>query len=66
MDVYFKWMDVYIMRSIILAVNIAKLREIFAIYGFLEIIVSDNCFNFISVEFEKYIKVSLYYLVLNG
>lgn len=62
------------MWSIILVVIIVKLKEIFVIYGFLEIIVSDNGFNFISVEFEnfflkngvKYIKVLLYYLVLNG
>lgn len=66
MDAHSKWMDVHIMRSTTSAANIGKLREIFATHGFLETIVSDNCPNFTSAEFEKHTKVSPYHPASNG
>ena len=72
-DACFKWMDVHV-QSTTSAATIAKLREIFAIHGLPETIVSDNGPTFTSAEFKdflakngiRHIKVSPYHPASNG
>ena len=73
-DAYSKWLEVHIMKSTTSTATIEKLREIFAIHGLPDTIVSGNGSIFISNEFEefmkknsiKHIKVAPYHPASNG
>ena len=55
-DAYSKWLEIHCMKSTTSNVTIEKLREIFATHGLPETLVSDNCTNFTSSEFEEFVK----------
>ncbi|PFX31379.1 Uncharacterized protein K02A2.6 [Stylophora pistillata] len=73
-DAYSKWMDVHIMQSTTSAATIVKLREIFAIHGLPETIVSEKGPNFTNAGFEellakngiKHTKTAPYHPASNG
>ncbi|XP_017575179.2 uncharacterized protein K02A2.6-like [Pygocentrus nattereri] len=58
MDAYSKWPEVFIMKSTTTEKTIEKLGEMFSRFGFPEQLVSDNGPQFISQEFEKFLKVN--------
>ena len=55
-DATSKWMETHIMSSTTSTAKVNKLREIFAQHGLPEVLVSDNAANFISKEFETFIR----------
>ncbi|XP_044184326.1 LOW QUALITY PROTEIN: uncharacterized protein K02A2.6-like [Acropora millepora] len=73
-DAYSKWLEVHCMKSTTSNATIEKLREIFATHGLPATLVSDNGSNFITSEFEefmkqngiKHIKVAPYHPASNG
>ncbi|KAL7834774.1 hypothetical protein SRHO_G00290210 [Serrasalmus rhombeus] len=56
MDAHSKWPEVFIMKSTTTEKTIEKLGEMFSRFGFPEQLVSDNGPQFISQEFEKFLK----------
>ena len=55
-DATSKWIETHIMSSTTSTATVNKLREIFAQHGLPEILVSDNAANFISEEFETFMR----------
>ena len=55
-DATSKWIETHIMSSTTSTATVNKLREIFAEHGLPEILVSDNAANFISEEFETFMR----------
>ncbi len=55
-DSHSKWIEAHIVNSTSTEATVNKLREIFAIHGFPEQLVSDNGTGFASAEFQGYIK----------
>ena len=55
-DAHSKWIDAHIMSSTTSGSTINKLREIFAVHGIPEIVISDNGSNFTSEEFAVFMR----------
>ena len=55
-DGHSKWIECHAMSNITSASTINKLREIFATHGLPETVVSDNGTNFVSAEFEDFMR----------
>ena len=55
-DAHSKWPEIYEMTSTTSARTIELLRHLFAAYGLPEQVVPDNCPQFISGEFESFMK----------
>ncbi|XP_055307289.1 uncharacterized protein K02A2.6-like [Sitodiplosis mosellana] len=55
-DSFSKWVEVFKTKDITSAFVIAKLRETFCRYGLVDIIVSDNGWQFTSAEFQEFVK----------
>ena len=55
-DATSKWIETHIMSSTTSTATVNKLREIFAQHGLLEVLVSDNAANFISEEFQTFMR----------
>ena len=55
-DATSKWIETHIIRSTTSTATVNKLRDIFAQHGLLEVLVSDNATNFISEEFETFMR----------
>ena len=55
-DSYSKWLEVIPMKTATSQATIAKLQKVFADHGLPEHIVTDNGTNFVSAEFETFLK----------
>ena len=55
-DAHSKWLDVYPTAVATFAVTINLLRKSFATFGLPEVVVSDNAQNFVSEEFDTFLK----------
>ena len=55
-DATSRWIETHIMSSTTSTATVNKLREIFAQHGLPEVLVSDNAANFISEEFETFMR----------
>ena len=55
-DATSKWIKTHITSSTTSTATVNKLREIFAQHGLPEVLVSDNAANFISEEFETFMR----------
>ena len=55
-DTTSEWIETHIMSSTTSTATVNKLREIFAQHRLPEVLVSDNAANFISEEFETFMR----------
>ncbi len=55
-DAYSKWPEVFLMKSTTVSKTIEHLRQMFAMYGLPEQVVSDNGPQFTSEEFAEFLK----------
>ena len=71
-DSHSKWMEAFPMNTSTSSATIEKLRMAFGRHGLPEIVVTDNGSNFVSKEFEEFLKqngirhISLYHPASNG
>ncbi|KAL0098925.1 hypothetical protein PUN28_020833 [Cardiocondyla obscurior] len=56
-DAYSKWPEVKIMKNITAKSTITEFKNFFASFGFPKIIVTDNGTNFVSEEFQRFLKL---------
>ncbi|UYV84458.1 K02A2.6-like [Cordylochernes scorpioides] len=58
-DAYSKWIEIFILKDITSKTIRSHLREIFARFGLSEFLVTNNGRQFVSGEFEQFIKVNV-------
>lgn len=57
-DIYSKWLEVFVMDNITSEITISKLKKVFARFGIPKTIVTDNGPSLVSQEFEAFCKLN--------
>ena len=65
-DAYSKWIDAQVVTTVTASVTIEHLRTLFSTHGLPEVLVSDNDTQFMSTEFEEFVRKNGTYLTCSS